>query len=369
MVGVNLIAVRENVSWLVSLICVDSSRASGACHRSMQIRNLLENAGWQLQPIQSPPPPASRLITLGVGLAAALRHGPLQPFGVESLRSQGHASHRVAQLHKCFPLLKGVIQEGTGYGSLATVAEWRSRGLTTVLVPANIESLAPNFNAWAHRGRQVQHRFADERRWWAMADFIFTISFEEAWWLRLHGIQAEVLPYFPAPSHQQFLETIRKERNPDPNLGFLWLADFRNPANLAGVSALVSYLYQAGAPPYPVQVVGRGSEHLNECIPPDFIDSFNFRGEVSHSDLAELQCRCIAQLIVHPPTSGRLTRVVDSALAGIPVVGNTMALKGDQLLFQDNWLINRSWPLHPRVIGQPLPPKAAEAAFLATLER
>ncbi len=363
-----LLASKGTQQWLVSLICQDPAQASGACHRSLQLLHLLERDGWQLQPIGPGQTPPGRLTTVRHGLTAALRHGPLQPLGIDSLRSQGHTSQSVAHLYSRFPNLRGVLLEGTGYGSLTAVAEWRLRGVRTVLVPANIESLAPNIGSWTHRNRDVAQRFADERRWWAMADAIFTISIEEAWWLQLHGIHAEVLPYYPAPKRQHELEDIRMGRTPDPAVGYLWLADFRNPANIAGVHELLTFLQQAGLPPCLILAVGHGSDQLQKTIPSSLVHSFSFRGPVTDAELGELQKRCVAQLIVHPPTSGRLTRVVDSALAGIPVVGNTMALKSDQHLFQDNDLISNTWPSCPHVIAQPMPSEAAESVFLAALE-
>jgi len=123
-----LLATQASRQWLVSLICSDPSQASGGCHRSLQLIHLLESDGWHLEPIDPPLPPANRWHTLQLSAAAALRHGLLQPFGADSLRSQGHSSHLVAELHRRFPGLNGVIQEGTGYGSLSAVAEWHRRG-------------------------------------------------------------------------------------------------------------------------------------------------------------------------------------------------------------------------------------------------
>jgi hypothetical protein len=53
-----------------------------------------------------------------------------------------------------------------------------------------------------------------------------------------------------------------------------------------------------------------------------------FLGEVSDQQLDQLYRSCTAQLIVHPATSGALTRICDAAIAGIPIVGNSMARKG-----------------------------------------
>lgn len=322
-----LLATKQARQWLVSLICRDPAQASGACHRSLQLIHLLESDGWRLQPVAPPAAPASRWTTLGYGLAASLRHGPLQPLGLDSLRSHGHVAHQVHQLHSSFPQLCGVIQEGTGYGGLSAVAEWRRRGVRTVLVPANIESLAPNTGSWTHRGLDVSVRFAHERRWWAMADAIFTISIEEAWWLQLHGIDAEHLPYYPAPEREQQLFAIRSQRQPDPTVGWLWLADFANPANRAGAPLSLRWLERCSHPPQALQIVGRGCSWLQQSFAERLPSYAHVLGEVSDAQLAQLYRQCTAQLIVHPATSGMLTRVVDAAIMGIKIEGNLMAFK------------------------------------------
>lgn len=220
-----------------------------------------------------------------------------------------------------------MILEGTGFGSLASVAEWRRRGVRTMLLPANIEALAPNIGSWTHRGLDVARRFAHERRWWALADAIFTISIEEAWWLQLHGIAAEWLPYHPVPARERQLLAIRRERNPDPAVGWLWLADFRNVANQVGAGLTLEWLNHNAGSRQPIQIAGRGIGWLERNCADRLPANARLLGELSDHQLDHLYRTCTAQLIVHPATSGMLTRVVDAAVAGIPLVGNSMATK------------------------------------------
>jgi hypothetical protein len=351
-----LLATQASRQWLVSLICSDPSQASGGCHRSLQLLQLLEDHGWSCQPLDPPSPPARRWHTLRNGLLAAGRHGPIGPFGLDSLRSQGHVATSVAVLHSRFPHLTGVIQEGTGFGSLAAAAEWRCRGVRSVLVPANIESLAPNIGSWTHRGLDVAQRFSHERRWWAMADAIFTISFEEAWWLQLHGINAEWLPYYPPSQREKHLLAIRKERKPDPAVGWLWLADFRNPANQAGVPLTLQWLQQCSIPPERLQVVGHGCDWLQLNYGDELPKYASIMGAIGDQQLSSIFRSCTAQIIVHPCTSGMLTRVVDAGLAGINIVGNTMAKKSYAHLFVEN------------SVSLPAKPTSQNSLFLAALE-
>ena len=351
-----ILAIKDSRQWLMSLVCSDPAKASGACHRSLQLIHLLQSDGWQLEQIDPPLLPQNSWRTLRLGATAALRHGPMQPFGVASLRSQGHCDHQVAELHRRFPSLNGVIQEGTGYGSLSAVAEWCRLGVRTVLVPANIESLAPNTDSWTHRNLDISQRFDNERRWWAMVDKVFTISIEEAWWLQLHGIGAEHLPYYPPPQRAQLLRSIRDQRKPDQAVGWLWVADFRNPANQVGALLTFKWLADCQSPPRQVLIVGRDFEWLKDTYADQVPLITRLLGEVSDSELDQLCKTCTAQLVVHPATSGMLTRVVDAAVAGIPVVGNTMALKSYAYCFATQG-----------VVTEPHRSREAEALFLQQL--
>jgi hypothetical protein len=351
------IAQKDARQWLVSLICSDPLQASGACHRSLQLMEILECDGWRLQPIDPPSAPTSRLSTIKHSLRSIVCHGPLLPIGRDSWRSQGHVAHSVHDLHRRFPALRGVIQEGTGFGGLAALAEWHRRGVCTVVVPANIEALAPNHDSWTHRGQDVTQRFANERRWWAVADAIFTISIEEAWWLQLHGIAAEHLPYFPATERAKALTRIASERQPDAEVGWLWLADFRNPANRTGVFMTLQWLKDCIQPPEYLVIAGRGCDWLNSNYGSQLPPYARLLGEVSDVNLQQIYRRCTAQLIVHPATSGMLTRVVDAALAGIPIVGNSMALKSYAAYFADG-----------KVASIPRKPLDEETRFLKQLD-
>lgn len=351
------LASKSNRLVLVSLICDDLSFSSGACARSNQIVEILQDAGWSLEPIAPVLPPVTPLVTALYGLGAVCRDGLLHPLGLASLRSQGHSNRAVVALCRRFPSLCAVVIEGTGFGALASLSVWRRRGVKTVLIPANIESLAPNSHAWTHRGRDVAMRFADERVWWSIADSIFTISNEEAWWLELHGIKAAHLPYYPDSRRLQALQVVRRDRKPSSRVGWLWLADFNNPANRAGVPLTLEWLRNSSSTPSRVTVVGRGAEWLFENFADQLPHFIHLAGSIDDAELQLLYRTCTAQLIVHPATSGMLTRVVDAAIAGIPVVGNDMALKSYALCFHS-----------ADSIHAPPPPAAAVVRFLAELD-
>ena len=191
-----------------------------------------------------------------------------------------------------------------------------------------------------------------------MADAIFTISMEETWWLQLHGINAEYLPYYPNQQRKDKLLEVREERQEKTSLDWLWLADFRNPANQSGVPLTLKWLNESRSHPKQLMIAGRGCEWLTKKYGYQLPEYAQVLGEITDHELEEFYKSCGAMLIVHPATSGMLTRVVDAAIAGIPVVGNNMALKSYASHFDEQ-----------RVIATPQRSFRAEEFLVKTLNR
>lgn len=358
---------KPGSSWILELICSDLARASGACHRSQQIKEVLEQGGYVLEPIESPPRPRRWGIVVS-GITAGLTDGFHHPIGIASLRTSGSTRSLLMGLKQQYPTIKGFIFEGTGFGSLTGLGWCHRHGLRSVLIPANIESLASYPGAWTHQGLEISERFDHERSWLSMADAIYTISIEEAWWLELHGIPAHHFPYYPCTDHLMQLESLRNHRQPDRDFGYLLLADFNNAANLTGAKLLANRLVNGLVVRHPIHVVGRGMEQAKSILEVVTQHPFIFEGEVSDQQLADFQSRCLALVIFHPATSGMLTRVVDAATANIPVVGNWMALKSYHHCFTDSIINSDALPANPTVRYRPERPKAAELSLLHTLD-
>lgn len=328
------LASKGSSSWILSLVCNDLSKASGGCNRSLQIYEILAGNGWLLKPVKHDKFESSSPAKTVLGaLKSISRHGAYSPFCVDSIRAQGRNYCIVQGFLEAFPNVIGIIMEGTGYGALSSLGEWKRAGKKIVLVPHNIESLATNLDAWTHKGIPVAQRFRHEQKWLAIADLIFTISVEESWWLGLHEINSLYLPYYPPGQRRSVLESVRMRRKPDDSTGWLYVADFNNPPNRLGARLALDWLSTIPNPPRSLLVAGRGCDWFASKYASILPAYCTVIGEVSDEVLADLYSRCAAQLIVHPPTSGMLTRVIDAALAGIPVVGNDMALKGYSLLF------------------------------------
>lgn len=330
------VASKHTSSWIVSLVCNNFSKATGGCNRSSQIFEILTGNGWALKPIDHEQfQPSSPLMTVWGAAKSIKRHGAYLPFCLDSIRAQGRNFVATTKLIDSFPFANGIIMEGTGYGALSSLAEWKRAGKKVVLIPQNIESLAANNNAWTHKNLPVDKRFEHERKWMQMADLIFTIAVEEAWWLGLHGISSAYLPYYPSEQRRSALHSIRDRRKPDNRVGWLYVADFNNPPNRIGAKLTLDWLNTIPNPPQALKIIGRGCDWFVHEYASSLPAYCEVLGEIDDSKLESLYCYCTAQVIVHPPTSGMLTRIIDAALAGIPVIGNDMALKNYSFLFDE----------------------------------
>jgi hypothetical protein len=358
---------KPGSSWILELICSDLSRSSGACHRSSQIKAILEEGGYSLEPIDPPKRP-ERWKLAGSGLKAGLCDGFHRPLSLDSIRTAGSRRNLVKELHHRYPMIKGFIFEGTGFGALTMLGWCHRHQLRSVLIPANIESLANYPDSWTHKNLSVAERFRHEQPWLRLATAIHTISIEEAWWLELHGISAQHLPYYPSGEHLKGLQTLRSERQPDPDFGYLLVADFGNAANLLGTRLLVEKLANGLVVRYPIHVVGRQIEKAKAILDTISASPFIFQGECSDSELASFQRQCLALVLCHPATSGMLTRVVDAAIANIPIMGNWMALKSYHHFFSDPIISLAGFPTHSAVRCCPERPVQAEEFLLQTLD-
>jgi hypothetical protein len=369
-----LLAERPGTSWIVDLICQDPAQASGACHRSLQLQELLVQGGYRLRAIDPPPPSPSPALALA-GLACGLRDGFYRPLGIDALRNTGLQASRCRALFARHPQTRGLILEGTGYGSLTATAWCRRHGKRAILVPANLESLATYPPVWPYGQLPLLRRLEHEVPWLRQADAVVTISIEEAWLLELLGIQCHHLPYYPPQANLERLRALAAQRRQcqEEPIGDLFVADFGNAPNRTAARRLLAWLecQPAGGPP--LHIAGRGSAVIEPWITPALRPRLMLHGEVSDLELTELQRRCRALLILHPATSGMLTRVIDAALADLPVVGDWMTFKSYHHCFADGLLPSavplRSASPRPTVIQPPAPPRQAEQRVLELLSQ
>lgn len=151
-------------------------------------------------------------------------------------------------------------------------------------------------------------------------DIVFTIAKEEAWLLRLLGVNAHYLPYYPPREAVAYFENIRRKRElrvANVQKHFLLLGSATNIPTRSGMQDLVNFVAQSNIN-FQMSVAGYGTESICQVLHPNI----QFLGTLS-VDALELLLECVdALLIYQPPTTGSLTRIPEMLIAGIPVFVN-----------------------------------------------
>ncbi len=187
----------------------------------------------------------------------------------------------------------------------------KSTGHQVIGLPHNIESLV--------KGRSIR-ALENEVFNLRQCDAVFAISKEETWLLRLLGLNAHYLPYYPPQEAQSFLLSVyqkRESRNSNPIKKFALLGSATNSPTRSGMQALVDFASTQELP-FELLVAGYGTESLREVAHP----RISFMGTLSNDTLEELLVEIDGMIIYQPPTTGALTRIPEMLLAGIPVFAN-----------------------------------------------
>ncbi len=187
----------------------------------------------------------------------------------------------------------------------------KATGHRVIGMPHNIESLV--------RGKSVTALGAEVANL-KNCDAVFTISKEETWLLRLLGLNAYYLPYYPPQAAESLLLSIRRERERRVSKSskvFALLGSATNVPTRSGMQALVDFAATRDLP-FKLIVAGYGTETLKSVSNPQIV----FRGTLSNEDLEKLLVDIDGIVIYQPPTTGALTRIPEMLLAGIPVFAN-----------------------------------------------
>lgn len=183
-----------------------------------------------------------------------------------------------------------------------------------IALPHNIESLVNNYSSVS---------FNQEMDALRQCDAVFAISKEETWLLRLLGMSAHYLPYFPPKEAEEFLKSIRTKRENRVTNGvrkYLLLGSATNTPTRQGMQTLIDQIPLNSE--YELYVAGYGTDSL-DCTGKNVI----FLGPLSNQKLDELLVDIDALLIYQPPTTGSLTRIPEMLVAGIPIFANVDAAR------------------------------------------
>lgn len=187
----------------------------------------------------------------------------------------------------------------------------KATGHQVIGLPHNIESLV--------KSRSIK-ALGNEVSILRQCDAVFAISKEETWILRLLGLNAHYLPYYPPQKAQSFLFSICRERelrNSNPVKKYALLGSATNPPTRSGMQALVDFASTQELP-FKLLVAGYGTESLRKVAH----SNISFMGTLSNEALEKMLVGVDGVIIYQPPTTGALTRIPEMLLAGIPIYAN-----------------------------------------------
>jgi len=321
------IATKDNISILIELAFYDQQTWSGGKARSVQLYEMLVDAGFTFTGAEQPVRPG-KFSLLMWAIRGILKFGIYKPFCLDSLRTTGYNYFRYSWLTSKYPNAKAYILEGTGFGQVQSVRMLRSFNKITVLVPANIESLV-KYEAWTHR-KGLLFAFTEELPYLQEADSVFCISEEEAWIIRVLGCNGYFLPYFPPSDTMKKIAARKFARATIAKRGLFYFANFHNAPNVHG---LKNFVDEHGFEGKKIRIAGIGIDKIKPLI--DKHSEFEILGELNDDQLEKELISCEAVVINHFPTAGMLTRVPELLLSGIPIHGNPDALKSYMLVQPD----------------------------------
>ncbi|KAM3116114.1 hypothetical protein [Phormidesmis sp. 146-33] len=310
-------------------ILVDSFFAAdadghGGNHRTAQIAELIAEAGIEITNLDRKIV-QKKLDRLLAGLQSILNPSTLRFINQHQLKiSKSPVSLAFCGFQR--QLYQKALQQHTG----AKVMVWEAtknyvapyvadeRHFKIVGVPQNLEALVTGQNAFFES-------FDIEAQALAKADIVFCIAREEEWLLRLKGVNAHFLPYYPPAKLFERLLSLREARTREQPSRFLILGNAKNPPTKAGMIEQLNWLQEVRKTlEFQVDIVGFGTDELlSYCNHSDFF----LHGAVELEKLNELMLRAKAALIHQQAGAGAITRIPEMLIAGIPVIANGNACR------------------------------------------
>ncbi len=202
----------------------------------------------------------------------------------------------------------------------------RDSGLKVIALPHNLESLVSGQKS-DFTGRTAPQWFEEELQSLEQAQAIFTISREEQYLLKLFGLEAEYLPYFPTREVEKFLLEIRKKRKNVAESGnILLMGTAGNKPTFDGMLNRIKFFHKSlGNQNITLHVAGYLTESLLPHLPAS--DQIVLHGSVSNEGLSRLLENCSICWIHQNISTGSLTKIPELMMAGVPILINADAAR------------------------------------------
>lgn len=249
----------------------------------------------------------------------------------------------------------------------------KDSGIKVIGMPHNLESLVAGQRS-DFTDRPAPYWFDEELQSLRQCDAIFTISREEQYLLKLFGLHAEFLPYFPTREVVTFLEDIRTRRQQQPSSGqILLMGTAGNRPTFDGMLNRIRFFQSHTTDPnLRLHVAGYLTESLENYLPAD--KRIVLHGTVSNEQLAQLLVSCSFSWIHQNISTGSLTKIPELMMAGVPVLLNSDAarnfhnLPGIKVYEHDEDCIAAMQGQIPTP-EKPLKPVVHEQILLKTIEK
>ncbi len=295
----------------------------GGRHRSLQLREIVEEAGFDsmVMPVDCR---ASSLRCYLEGLRAAIRFRIRPGRGLRWLRRWGMNVVRFQQAFALRNDFRALFWENSRPVGYLSPLLGKEAGLPVFATPQNIEALAGG-HAVRRPAEYPLAKICVEMAALRCADRVYAICQAEQWFMAWHGVQAGFLPYHPpTPICRQMLD-VRERRTHTPNSGrLLMMGTTTNPPTRQGMLIVLAALSAAPMDAPPLDVIGTGTEMLRvEFSHP----RFHFHGRVSSERLDELLAGAKATIVHQPLAIGALTRIAEMLMSGLPVLANPIAAR------------------------------------------
>jgi glycosyltransferase involved in cell wall biosynthesis len=186
-------------------------------------------------------------------------------------------------------------------------------------------ALPHNLDCFVLPPKQFHQNFDLEVKSLATADAIFCISREEQWLLKLKGLNADFLPYYPPEQIVERLLNIRSLREKSPKKNFLILGSAGNIPTFQGMVEQLQWLETVrNVLDFRVDIVGYRTETLQPyCDHEDFV----IHGSVTSEELNDFLIHSTVALVHQTAGVGALTRIPELLIAGVPIIANSNACR------------------------------------------
>ena len=293
----------------------------GGNRRTAQIAELVKRAGFSIQDID--PTISTRFNRYCTGLQAIKKYRLKFPSSYRTISTYGYECLVHQQAFQQHTGSKVILWEATSNYITPNIS--KVEGIKIISLLHNLESLVPSSLNLSPR-RQLFRKFEIEVQNLAIADAIFCISREEQWLLKLFGIDADFLPYYPHQNLVSNLLEIRKSRAiHNQKNRFLILGTCYNPPTKIGMIEQIQWLSKIKSRfDFEVDIAGYGTETLVKYCQQT---NFNLIGSVEPEKLNYLLSNAKAILVHQQAGVGALTRIPEMLISGIPVIANANACR------------------------------------------